>query len=559
MSDKDRSVLIDASSSKLGRGEAHLTSAYVAAACLRNVTEEVESAINSSAYNKIVELTGAPLVIINERGIIETCNAALEETYGYESKELIGRNVKALMLPEVAAYHDGYLSTYLETGVKKVLDQHRRVYSVTKNQRIILTELFVHEMVTPQLNKRNFYGFLRDLTQQLSLHQAFSLSDAITDLSPVPIIAIDTKGTILKFSAASAKLFEYEANGENGVVGRKNVSILMRPKDAADHDQHLARAKAKGFVGSARKVVGVSRTGRLISLELTISPVMHGTSVMSYVGFLRDMTDSDKLESDRQLGREIAAYSKQPIIVIDHKGIIETINRHAVNVFGYSSDRQMVGKNVAMLMPQDTGSLHDSFLKTYFRTRSKHAIDSIRTVQAVNRRGELMTIDIGVRELNIPGTDPKFLAFIHSVSEHVARQEALWFNDALLAISPLSFVLADQTGRIITASDSCCQLFGYGRTELVNNNVKMLMPPSVAALHDTYLANYIHSGVKKIIDMDVRFTAMRRGTIPFDILVELKDLIGKDGQRFFVAIFKEYGSVGGAMKSIHELGAAQLV
>ena len=547
---------------------------YASAACLRNVTEEVESTINSSAYSKIVELTGAPLVIINERGIIETCNAALEEKYGYGPKELIGRNVKILMLPEVAAHHDGYLASYLETGERKVLGQHRRVYSVTKQQRIILTELFVHELITPQLKKRNFYGFLRDLTDQISLHQAFKMSDAITDLSPIPIIAIDPFGAILKFSAASSKLFEYEAGDVGGgpdgtaddgciIFGKTNVSILMRPSDAVHHDGYLAAAtdqikRTNGtYVGRARKVIGVSKTGRLISLELTISPVMQGKVVKSYVGFLRDMTAQDRLESERQISREIASHSRQPIIVISHKGTIESINRHALQLFGYPSDSHCVGRDVAMLMPPDVGAAHDGFVQNFLRggRNNKRAIDTLRTVEAVGSRGERITVDIGVKELNVPGSEPKFLAYIHTVSEHLVRQESVAFNEALFSLSPMAFVLADATGRIIQMSEMCCQLFGYGRNEVVNSNVKILMPSAVAAVHDTYLANYIHSGVRKIIGRNVRLPGVHRSGQQFEVTLEVKELLGKDGQRFFVAVFKEV--IGGAVPGGDGLAPAQ--
>ncbi|WP_051296007.1 PAS domain S-box protein [Eisenibacter elegans] len=102
------------------------------------------------------------IVAIDMRGRIFSINKALEDVFGYEESELIGKNVKILMPDEQAAGHDRHMKTYHETGVKKIIGKVRREHARKKDGTIFPIEISISE---GNVGNRRFYiGILRDIS-----------------------------------------------------------------------------------------------------------------------------------------------------------------------------------------------------------------------------------------------------------------------------------------------------------------------------------------------------------------------------------------------------------
>jgi len=78
-------------------------------------------------------------------------------------------------------------------------------------------------------------------------------------------------------------------------------------------------------------------------------------------------------------------------------------------------------------------------------------------------------------------------------------------------------ITIDDSGRIEHINPAALELFGYSRIEVVGQNVSVLMPPPDKEKHDQYIANYNHTGEKKIIGIGREVTGQRKdgSTFPF--------------------------------------------
>jgi two-component system sensor histidine kinase EvgS len=134
----------------------------------RDVTEEyaTQKALRDSAIHiqTILNNMADGIITIDERGIVETVNPAVERMFGYVRDELIGRNIKILMPPPYRNEHDTYLQRYLATGEVRIIERVREVHGHRKNGGVFPLDLKVSEMWLDV--GRRFIGIVRDITQR---------------------------------------------------------------------------------------------------------------------------------------------------------------------------------------------------------------------------------------------------------------------------------------------------------------------------------------------------------------------------------------------------------
>lgn len=117
----------------------------------------------------ILETAVEGIITIDERGIIESVNAAAERIFGYKAGEIIGRNVSVLMPPPHRESHDGYLANYVRTGHAKIIGIGREVVGRRKDGTVFPMDLSVSEVQLA--DRRMFTGFIRDITERKHLEK----------------------------------------------------------------------------------------------------------------------------------------------------------------------------------------------------------------------------------------------------------------------------------------------------------------------------------------------------------------------------------------------------
>lgn len=153
---------------ELAVGEARQGDEQLFVGIIRDITEQktAEAALleREAKLASILETVPEAIIVIDERGIMESFSPAAERLFGYPAAEARGRNVSLLMPSPYRERHDDYIARYLATGERRIIGIGRVVVGQRKDGSTFPMELAVGEIVSG--GRRLFTGFIRDLTER---------------------------------------------------------------------------------------------------------------------------------------------------------------------------------------------------------------------------------------------------------------------------------------------------------------------------------------------------------------------------------------------------------
>jgi PAS domain S-box-containing protein len=126
----------------------------------------------------------------------------------------------------------------------------------------------------------------------------------------------------------------------------------------------------------------------------------------------------------------------------------------------------------------------------------------------------------------------KFMAEADRLDENAAdegpsslEREGQFKATSLVDDSVDSLVVIDSRGTITSVNSNCRRLFGHSESEMIGRNVSMLIPQEYAVQHDSFIHNYLTTGVAKVIGSPRKLYGKYRDghSIPIELAVQRVD------------------------------------
>ena len=255
--------------------------------------DHVELALRSteSRTRAVLDNIGVGIIVIDEMGVIENCNPAADEIFGYTKNEAIGQNVSLLMPEPYRGQHDDYLKRYREAGKPKLLETGKpAVLGVTSEMTgickdgstfplaIKVTDVFIE-------GRRHFVASVRDISSRKQNELDLRIA-AIAFETHEGILITGLDHIILRVNRAFTQLTGYLAEE---AIGQTPDLLKSGRHDATFHAdiwEVIARNKYwQGEIWSRRK------NGEIYPIWLTTTAVTDAVGkVTHYVSVFSDIT-----------------------------------------------------------------------------------------------------------------------------------------------------------------------------------------------------------------------------------------------------------------------------
>ena len=115
-----------------------------------------------------------------------------------------------------------------------------------------------------------------------------------------------------------------------------------------------------------------------------------------------------------------------------------------------------------------------------------------------------------------------YLRITRPITDKIQQQSEIFHTLAKNAHEAI--FLINSQGIIQFVNPSAATLFGYNSDELLGENVKLLMPSPHAELHDSYIKNYLATGIKKIIGTGQQLLGQKKDGSQFPVYLSVVEV-----------------------------------
>jgi two-component system sensor kinase FixL len=252
------------------------------------------------------------------------------------------------------------------------------------------------------------------------------------------------------------------------------------------------------------------------------------------------MTDAGARSGD-EAARTLAAIiesSDDAIIAKDLDGTILSWNGGAERMYGYRPE-EAIGRPIYLIVPPPYVKELSEILE---RIRAGERVRNFETVRAT-KDGRLVDVALSISPIRDPaGTIVGASAIARDITGRKKDLEALRDNEArlrsILESAVDGIIVIDARGRIESFNPAAERLFGYSAGEVIAQNVNVLMPSPYHEEHDRYMANYLSTGVAKIIGIGREVIGRRKDGTTFPLHLSVGEMV-IGGERKFTGLLHD--------------------
>ncbi len=183
---------------------------------------------SEARLSSIIDTAADSIIVLDEKGTIQSVNPATLGILGYSAEDLIGKNISVLMPPNMQTEHDSYLARFSGRSTLKEIEARR------KNGSTIPLDLAVAEWRDGE-GRRFFTGILRDLSERKHNEEVLANARRLEAVGQLAGGVAHDFNNLLAVIAGNLEL------AEDRIADETTRDLIKRALDAAEKGSGLNR------------------------------------------------------------------------------------------------------------------------------------------------------------------------------------------------------------------------------------------------------------------------------------------------------------------------------
>ncbi len=394
-------------------------------------------------------------------GAITSWSRGAERLYGYAAGEAVGQPVTMLAADETPApFGRDVLPRLREAGYLELEHRQKRKDGTSFDGQISLSYRW-----DARGEPHGTIAIVQDTTIVKMTEGSLSRQAALIDQTRDAMVCVDLDGLITTWNKGAERIYGWTAAE---AIGR-HIALTHPEDDSATWKRGTLDVVLKQETMEVRRV-RKRKSGALFHSELSIALTRDGNDLPDgVISVIRDITDRIEAQAALQESEHtlklVIENLLDGVITIDERGIIESVNRAAENIFGYPGS-ELAGRNVSVLMPEPDRSGHDGYIGRYLETGDAKIIGSGRDVEGLRKDGTVFPMNLGISEIIVDG-HKRFTGVVRDLTEHRRAEElTMRYGRIMESMIEEVYFFDARTLKILEANRGALENLGYTLQEL---------------------------------------------------------------------------------------------
>lgn len=303
------------------------------------------------------------IIILNERGYIQSANAAIAEIFGYNLEEIPGKHLQRL-ISESFTEDSGKVMNFLVGNNQDKLKLQQEIIGRCQDDKTFPMEFAFSKMQLD--NEHLFIAIVRDITERKQAQETLLKQAQLLDLANDTIMVRDLNDTILYWNQGAQRLYGYSSADAVG----QSVHNLLKTEFCQPPEEVKGILFKDGYWNG--ELVHYRRDGTPVTVAsgLTLQRNEFGEPV-AYLEINQDITQRKQSEAALRKSEElyrvlVKNFPNGAVFLFDEQLRYNIAEGTGLATLNFTSE-ELIGKTIWEILPPQTVQVIEPLYRAAFR------------------------------------------------------------------------------------------------------------------------------------------------------------------------------------------------